>query len=117
MAVLYAPRQQRAIGELRARVPHGFRMVSEWASHTLSSIQQLGARMTQKRAETAAARGYIAYLLRLWRESGVGPGHWRASLQDPESGERIGFATLEQLFSYLRQQTADPSKGSGPGLG
>ena len=44
---------------------------------------------------------YHAGLLRLWRE-GRG-GAWRASLQDAESGERIGFADLERLFAYLRQ--------------
>ncbi len=30
---------------------------------------------------------------------------WRASLQDAESGERIGLADLEQLFTYLRRLT------------
>jgi hypothetical protein len=44
---------------------------------------------------------YHAVLLRLWRD---GPGGaWRASLQHAESGERIGFARLEQLFAYLRR--------------
>ena len=44
---------------------------------------------------------YHAGLLRLWRE---GPGGaWRASLQDAESGERLGFADLERLFAYLRR--------------
>jgi len=46
---------------------------------------------------------YHAGLLRLWRV-GAG-GAWRASLQDAESGERIGFADLEHLFAYLRQLT------------
>jgi len=73
--------------------------------------------MTQQRKVAGGTRAYKSYLLRLWRESGVGPGHWRASLQDSESNERMGFATLEQLFRYLRQQTGDPSKDSGPGLG
>jgi hypothetical protein len=27
--------------------------------------------------------------------------HWRASLETPETGRRLGFATLEQLFVYL----------------
>jgi hypothetical protein len=26
---------------------------------------------------------------------------WRASLEVPETGRRIGFASLEQLFAYL----------------
>jgi hypothetical protein len=46
---------------------------------------------------------YHAGLLRLWRD---GPGDpWRASLQDVESGERIGFADLERLFAHLRRLT------------
>jgi hypothetical protein len=53
---------------------------------------------------------YHASLLRLWRE---GPeGAWRASLQDAESGERIGFADLERLFAHLRWLTHDTPDGS-----
>jgi hypothetical protein len=26
---------------------------------------------------------------------------WRASLEIPETGKRMGFASLEQLFAYL----------------
>jgi hypothetical protein len=48
---------------------------------------------------------YHAGLLRLWRNGPHGP--WRVSLQDVESGERLGFADLEQLFAYLRQLTCD----------
>jgi hypothetical protein len=48
---------------------------------------------------------YHAGLLRLWRDGPGGP--WRASLQDAESGERIGFADLERLFAYLRRLTGD----------
>jgi hypothetical protein len=108
MAVFYATRQLKAINKLLAGVPNDFRMICEWACHRLWSLRQLGATMARQGKEAAGTRAYRSYLLRLWRESGVGPGHWRASLQDPESNERIGFATLEQLFSYLRQQTADP---------
>ena len=54
---------------------------------------------------------YHAGLLRLWRDGPGGP--WRASLQDAESGERIGFADLEQLFAYLRRLTADTPDESG----
>ena len=46
---------------------------------------------------------YHAGLLRLWREGAAGA--WRASLQDAESGERLGFADLERLFAYLRRLT------------
>jgi hypothetical protein len=39
----------------------------------------------------------ISYLLRLWHSDG----QWRASLEIPGTGKRIGFANLEQLFAYL----------------
>ena len=53
---------------------------------------------------------YHAGLLRLWRAGATGA--WRASLQDAERGERIGFAALEQLFAYLRRLTGE-SIGNG----
>ena len=54
---------------------------------------------------------YQAYLLRLWQSSadGCGPAAWSASLEDPHTGERIGFATLDHLFAYLLQHT-EPSR-------
>ena len=55
------------------------------------------------------AADYHASLLRLWRERPGGM--WRASLQDAESGERIGFADLERLFAYLRRLTEAPDAG------
>jgi hypothetical protein len=67
--------------------------------------------MTQERKGSGEARDYVAYLLRLWREKGGGTTQWRASLQDPHSGERVGFADLEELFDYLRQETRHQSKG------
>jgi hypothetical protein len=46
---------------------------------------------------------YHAFLLRLWRAevTSTGSPFWRASLENPHTGERLGFATLEQLFAYL----------------
>jgi len=45
---------------------------------------------------------YIAYLLRIWQVNGTGLPAWQASLEDPHSGKRIGFADLESLFIYLK---------------
>jgi hypothetical protein len=47
---------------------------------------------------------YLSYLLRLWRVSGE-RSVWRASLESPHTGERIGFASLDALFAFLREQT------------
>jgi hypothetical protein len=46
---------------------------------------------------------YRTYLLRIWRAETPHCG-WRASLQDPHTEQRIGFATLEQLFTFLMEQ-------------
>jgi hypothetical protein len=46
---------------------------------------------------------YHAYLLRLWRDGDKMP--WRATLENPHSGERRGFASLAHLFAYLETHT------------
>jgi hypothetical protein len=48
---------------------------------------------------------YLSYLLRLWRVSDEEEPVWRASLKSAHSGERLGFAGLEELFDYLRAET------------
>jgi hypothetical protein len=47
---------------------------------------------------------YFSYLLRVWLVGNSHTPQWRASLEDPFSGERNGFASLEALFGYLHQQ-------------
>jgi hypothetical protein len=42
-----------------------------------------------------------SYILRLWRVDWSKAADWRASLEIPETGKRIGFASLEQLFAFL----------------
>jgi hypothetical protein len=59
---------------------------------------------------------YLSYLLRLWRVSGQGESQsplpkatWRASLEDPHTGERQGFASLDALVEFLWEQIgSDP---------
>ncbi|MFZ5918096.1 MAG: hypothetical protein ACOYZ7_14230 [Chloroflexota bacterium] len=48
---------------------------------------------------------YRAYLLRLWRVGSGSADAWRASLQDSCSEERHLFASLEQLFAFLEDET------------
>ena len=48
-------------------------------------------------------RDYLAYLLRLWHIKGAGELGWRASLEDPHSGEMLGFPNVEALIDYLRE--------------
>ena len=47
---------------------------------------------------------YFSFMLRMWRANGEGKAAWRASLESPHTGERVGFASLEDLFTFLRQQ-------------
>ena len=42
-----------------------------------------------------------SFILRLWQADQSSPTHWRASVEEPETGRRIGFASLEQLFAFL----------------
>jgi len=40
-------------------------------------------------------------ILRLWRIENSAEPDWRASMEIPETGKRIGFSSLEQLFAFL----------------
>jgi hypothetical protein len=42
-----------------------------------------------------------SFILRLWRVEQSDAPDWRASVEIPETGKRIGFASLEQLFAFL----------------
>jgi len=41
--------------------------------------------------------------VRLWQDSGQGS--WRASAQSVQTGERVLFASLAELFAFLEGQT------------
>ena len=53
---------------------------------------------------------YVSYLLRMWQDSGdeePSPSKgaaWRATLQSPGTGERVGFSSLDDLFDFLKGQ-------------
>jgi hypothetical protein len=57
-------------------------------------------------------RRYRSYLLRLWQEGGSEGALWRASLERPESGERLSFASLGDLFAFLEEETGSGGQGS-----
>jgi len=60
---------------------------------------------------------YHAYLLRLWHTEQAGRSVWRMALEDAHTGERRGFATLDQLVAFLQALTgsADLSDSTSPG--
>jgi hypothetical protein len=47
---------------------------------------------------------YRSYLLRLWVDDVNGKRAWRISLENPFSGERRGFANLQDLCVYLKKK-------------
>ena len=58
-------------------------------------------------------RDYLSYLLRLWRTGDGEEPMWRVSLRSAGSGERVGFASLEDLFHFLQSQTGARSGTGG----
>ena len=60
-------------------------------------------------------RRYLSYLLRLWQASSGGELVWRASLEDPHTGARRGFACLAELVAYLEEEMKNrPQTGDCP---
>jgi hypothetical protein len=58
---------------------------------------------------------YRAYLLRLWRVEDDGR-RWRARLENVETGEGQGFASLDKLIEFLQglgEEGTQPGKESG----
>ena len=50
---------------------------------------------------------YRSYVLTFWEERRGDPDApvvWRFSLQDPRTGQRRGFASLEKVMSFLRSE-------------
>jgi len=60
---------------------------------------------------TTRSPRYLAYMLRLWQASSKEP-DWRASLESPHTGERQGFASLDDLFDFVRGQIGAASDAS-----
>ena len=48
---------------------------------------------------------YHAYLIRFWRDDQQKP--WRVTLEDPHTGLKYGFATLEKMFRFLSKQAEE----------
>ena len=69
---------------------------------------------------------YLSFLLRLWRMphgettrlhgsdscNGLDSPGWLASIEEPYTGERIGFGCLDDLFDFLRAQAGLASEAS-----
>jgi hypothetical protein len=55
--------------------------------------------------DKAQEHTYHSYLLRIWRTGSYGERTWRCMLEDPHTGQQHGFADLDALCAFLRQQT------------
>jgi hypothetical protein len=51
--------------------------------------------------------GYRSFLLRLWCSMHNGEHTWRASLEDPRTGQQHFFSSLDSLNEFLRQLRQD----------
>jgi hypothetical protein len=56
-------------------------------------------------------RRYLAYLLRLWQVNEGENAEWRALLESPHTGERRGFASLADLFTFLENEVGRVAQG------
>jgi hypothetical protein len=63
--------------------------------------------------------GYLSYLLRLWQADAPGECRrsdgvaWRGSLESSLTGERQGFANLDELVEFLRDRTGIVAEAEG----
>ena len=56
---------------------------------------------------------YLAYMLRLWKAgSRGGQPIWRASLENPHTGERLAFGDTDALFAFLAGLTTFRAEAS-----
>lgn len=74
-----------------------------------SEPRSMGGVMTTQKNELSSStdqskvkrEGYQSYMLRLWQVNGD-PVTWRASLEDPRTGDNQVFARIEDLCAYLK---------------
>ena len=59
---------------------------------------------------------YRSYLLRLWRIKENDSRSWRASLENTQTGELLGFEDLDALLRYLHTFT-EPLQEEGQSIG
>jgi hypothetical protein len=61
--------------------------------------------------ESIRQETYMAYMLRLWQAgSRDGKSIWRASLENPHTGERQAFGDVEALVAFLAEKTSLPAR-------
>jgi hypothetical protein len=61
-------------------------------------------------------RRYLSFLLRLWQLIEGGKPTWHASLENPSTGERLGFPNLEAMTTFLYELIQEPDQRDKPNL-
>lgn len=62
---------------------------------------------------SSKSRTTISYLLRMWQVQGADSLGWRASLENPHTGEKFFFASLSRLYQFLNSGGTDVQAASG----
>lgn len=57
--------------------------------------------------ESNERKGYRSFMLRIWQIEEDGKRAWRFSLERSMSGERVGFANLGELLTFLIKEICD----------
>ena len=52
-------------------------------------------------------KDYHSFMLRLWVDVANGERDWRISIENPSTRERRGFASLEDLCSFLKKMITE----------
>ncbi|MEM7119168.1 MAG: hypothetical protein AAF614_42515 [Chloroflexota bacterium] len=52
---------------------------------------------------------YHVYMLRIWTQGQEQAQALRLSIEDPRTGQRVGFGTLHELLAFLQQSHASPT--------
>ena len=60
---------------------------------------------------TANFSDYRSYLMRLWRSDRHGRTEWTVMLEDPRTGERHGFESLETMKDFLKAELGNDLQG------
>jgi len=81
--------------------------------HQRDSQEQVDRTQRKASLMSREERHYLSYLLRLWQVRSEGELVWRASLESAHTGERQGFANLDDLFDFLQKQTATVLDANG----
>jgi hypothetical protein len=59
---------------------------------------------------------YLSYLVRLWRVADGEEPVWRATLKSSQTGQLVGFDSLEALFDYVRGEAGLQSRPSAKAI-